>query len=161
MYSVKMTCGEKSSYIRFVSGNHSWHVCSNIFFSCILLEALYSNLSTSLLCEACCQVFPRQSPNWNLASVILGNVLKHPASHVAYSLESSASCNWDFFVPVGFLTFLLLEVTLAICGPTISHLWSSLDLISSFNCVLGLYCHSGPWCNPQGLLFKCQKLLGP
>lgn len=123
------------------------------FFSFILLEALYSNLSTSLLYEACCQVFPCQHPNWNLESVILGYVLKHLVSHVAYSWKVVHLGH------VGFLTFLLLEVTLAICGQTISHLWSSLDLISSFNHVLDLYCHSGQWCNPQGLLFRCQHLL--
>lgn len=124
------------------------------FLSCILLEALYSNLSTSLLWEACCQVFPCQSPNWNLGSWYWVMFLKHLALHVAYSLESSASCNWDFLGHVGFLAVLLLAVTLAICGQTVSHLWSSLDLISSFKHVMGLYCHSGQWCNPQGLLIQ-------
>lgn len=59
--SVRITCGEKPSNIRFVSGNLSWHICSNLFFfSCMLLEALYSNLSARLLYEARCQGFPCQ-----------------------------------------------------------------------------------------------------
>lgn len=105
----KMTCGKKkypAIWGLFLETIHDTFV--QLFFSCILLEALYSNLSTSLLCEACCQVFPCQSPNWNLEWLILGNVLKHPALHVAYSLESSASCNWEFLwscglsdIPVG------------------------------------------------------------
>lgn len=61
MCSVRITCGEKNSNIRFVSGNLSWHICSTLFFlSCMLLEALYSNPSTWLLYEAPCQVFPCQ-----------------------------------------------------------------------------------------------------
>lgn len=75
MCSVRITCGEKSSNIRFVSGNLSWHICSTLFFS--PLYVIRGTLQHLAVIRGPLPGVSMPKTNRNLESVILGDVLKH------------------------------------------------------------------------------------